>query len=355
MRPFKLLLFEGSAIRAGLETLRREVSDAAKGVAEPLTEGHDGNSASATGDTAHGGPIASQSEDEMRAKKQKPTLIKHLSLLVDFMDQKMADIVSLQQQTEGTQLCQSFCSKTCTTCFETGQLVITSRQSVTGEAERTRRAYRVLHVTGGRSVLNIKGKPTGDNRTAAELFDWSPEGSGQTGQKQVGLHISYSPLILDCCYIDYDGEYYGPKALRFVILEYTGTRAIKTLEIYPAQYDDGFASTRASLLERGTAFAECAGMQECKHRRYNGRTLKDESHKFDQEEVSHDPSAWQRRNSLIARQVRSECVLDQASILGDGRLEFGDGTACETPACGIMESTQISSAKIQRPDIPALT
>ena len=102
-------------------------------------------------------------------------------------------------------------------------------------------------------------------------------------KKASRMTMTKSPLQVDCCYCDYDGELYGVKAVRFVILEYSGKRNIRSLEIYPQHFDEDPQTTEAKLLARGKKYVSCGGIS---HRAYAGRDLADDRTNADIEDVS---------------------------------------------------------------------
>ena len=93
------------------------------------------------------------------------------------------------------------------------------------------------------------------------MFRFSPESAGQTQQRVPASNFKMSPVIVDCLYTEYDGEYYVPKSLRFVFLEYEGTKLIRSLDIYPEHYDADGNGTYQMLLERGQRFVASAAVR----------------------------------------------------------------------------------------------
>lgn len=190
--------------------------------------------------------------------------------------------------------------------FEPGQLVYTGR----GNSVGARRAYRVLYVTRGRSMLNSKGRAGhDDDQLKDRIFEYSSEEAGQTMPRVLGTSNSMTPLLIDCCYTDYDGEYYGPKSVRFVFLEYTGRKDISALDIFPAHFDENAEATRAELLARGRKFVGCAGVS---HKRYSGRSLLDNGRNLLDAHFDH------------VEEVRCECVFDQRYKVDNQMFKFGD-------------------------------
>jgi hypothetical protein len=90
------------------------------------------------------------------------------------------------------------------------------------------------------------------------------------GQGLAGRATNTTPLVLDCFYIDFDGNAHGPRPARFIIPEYMGARDILSLDVHPAQFAPDVEDVRSYLQRRGKRFVETAqGM----HKEYDGRTL----------------------------------------------------------------------------------
>ena len=62
--------------------------------------------------------------------------------------------------------------------------------------------------------------------------------------------------MLDCYYIDCDGERFGPVRTVFKINPYQGEKEIRSLEIYPLKYAKNASELQSHLRTRGLKFCE---------------------------------------------------------------------------------------------------
>ncbi|KAI1748298.1 hypothetical protein F4782DRAFT_551102 [Xylaria castorea] len=111
--------------------------------------------------------------------------------------------------------------------------------------------YRVLQATGGRQSLIPRDK-----------------GKGATFR-------SISDLTIDCFYIDFDGESFGPVASTLHIKPYDDVRSISDLSVYPLSYDRVSYSSKSILqylTDRGRIFAESIKVS---HHYYKGFTVRE--------------------------------------------------------------------------------
>lgn len=196
--------------------------------------------------------------------------------------------------------------------FRPGQLVYTNP----GQVPSSRRAYRVLHVTGGRSIRDIAGNLGVDKdgsepggKLEEDLFRFSPESAGQTQQRVPGITFKMSPVIIDCMYVDYDGEFYTPKSVRFVMLEYEGTKPIRHLDIYPEQYDRTADETYRMLMERGERFVTSAASQ---HRTYSGRAIAE--------------------RNVVVEDISGEVILDHGQMMNSRQQATSGDEFLEEPS-----------------------
>jgi hypothetical protein len=85
-----------------------------------------------------------------------------------------------------------------------------------------------------------------------------------------------TPFVLDCVYIDYDGTKYGPRAKCVALQDYSGLKAIKSLELFPIRFSQETPSDYASLVERGKLYASLRGGVS---KLYKGLTLEEKVEK----------------------------------------------------------------------------
>ncbi|OAX78447.1 hypothetical protein ACJ72_07246 [Emergomyces africanus] len=217
-----------------------------------------------------------------------------LQCLMDFIDSDMQELLNLRYQIRENKL-QKILFEHLWLLFQPGVIVI---------SPNTRfklRAYQVLHVTGGRRIIDI------DNHSKSEGLD-NTDNMNYDIQEGYAVISSRqrSDLVVDCFYMDFNGEMYGPRPQRFVISEFVGERDIISLPIYPpnkAQADEGILQR---LQERGRKFVHCAAGRR---HIYNGATLQewDPGHR--------DTCGFCARKYFVQEQRNSEVIIDHMAAL----------------------------------------
>lgn len=80
----------------------------------------------------------------------------------------------------------------------------------------------------------------------------------------------FSPFMLDCYYLDYDGTRFVPVFHRFTINKFDDIQGVTFLPVYPFEVAvNAGLVTREALIKRGQHFVQCTKI--C-HRHYSGRT-----------------------------------------------------------------------------------
>ncbi|KAL2072396.1 hypothetical protein VTL71DRAFT_11739 [Oculimacula yallundae] len=175
------------------------------------------------------------------------------------------------------------------------------------------RAYRVLHVTGGRPFLDR---------------EWKPPASADIDEpRQANRYTKVSPLRLDCFYIDFDGKFFGPTPHVFEINPYEGKKAIESLEVHPLRFDAERGTVLDMLEKRGRRFVELAHIS---HKRYTGLSLKEPPMFERTEELDSDVVI----DFTMAYQTRSRTDIDKEL---DPPLM--NGGVVETPTRGDRRET----------------
>lgn len=202
-----------------------------------------------------------------------------LELLVQFMDVEMKDILDVRKQIADRTL-QEISFEYLLHLYSPGDLVLSGSSS----QPEARRAYRILFVTGGRPHFEpqpahlAQVHPNNSNPYYSQYeraikvggIDVFPEDSVSQGLQ--GKATKMTPLVLDCFYVDFDGQSYGPLPHRFIIPEFSGRRTIAELDVYPAEFAQDVVNVREILRKRGEDFVKYAqGM----HMEYHGWTLPD--------------------------------------------------------------------------------
>ena len=182
-----------------------------------------------------------------------------LRCLVTFMDTDLKDIYSLQKDIDrGTRKLIAF--DHLWQLFKPGIVVISGKEQ--------KRAYVVLHVTGGRALQR--------ESQFAVARDGAVEGYDVKRREEREAHFAKypktSPFVIDCFYIDFDGTNFGPLPQKFMLTDYDGEVPINSLEVFPIRFDDDPKKTEKSLVRRGRKFVRLADVD---HKFYSGRTLRE--------------------------------------------------------------------------------
>ena len=201
--------------------------------------------------------------DASRAKAERD----HIRCLIDFMDSDMQDIFEVKHQVS-SQTLEEVAFEHLWLLYRPGDLVYTIR---TLENRATYQAFRILHVTGGRPILDIS-----NNSKFNPINDRGFDGESETEEK-IWDTIRSSPLdmtsfIIDCFSIDFDGSKLGPKSRRFIIPTFTGKRKMDALELRPSFTFAHHESLYQEMVERGRRFTQIA---DGTHKRYSGATLRE--------------------------------------------------------------------------------
>ena len=107
-----------------------------------------------------------------------------------------------------------------------------------------------------------------------------------------------NPFTLQCYYVEYDGNRFGPVMHTFSIAPYEGERDITSLEVFPLRFSDMALKVRNDFKKRGELFVEYTSF---KQRYYKGKTI--ENH----------PSGLSIRGDILPRRpeyVESQVVVD---------------------------------------------
>lgn len=170
----------------------------------------------------------------------------HLKLVVDELDNHLSGLLTLRHAIEERSI-RTIRFPWLWHLYYPGDVVVSSMLPY--------QAYRVLHVSGGRSLL------TKSMKRQDRLYG-APDDGDYDGASRV------SPFKLDLIRFDFDGEYYGPCHITFSIKVYDGEKEITDLDVYPIQFAEG--ALRRSLVERGQRFTR---FKDFEHMKYVGWSL----------------------------------------------------------------------------------
>ena len=204
------------------------------------------------------GKEGTKEEDRTRLRDE-------LRCIIKFMDEDMKDIFSVQKGLDdGTRKTIAF--DYLWQLYKPGDVVISRK----GEQKR---AYVVLHVTGGRA-LNNNGQPSTNKEREKIDERWRYLTREQQQEKEAYLakHSKTTPFVVDWFYIDFDGTKFGPLPQKFTLSEYEGELTIDSLEIYPTRFDSDATQTQKTLIKRGKRFVKLA---QGGHKYYSGGTIRE--------------------------------------------------------------------------------
>ena len=250
IRPSQAEIHENQneVIPAGIESVKEEA-------------GADKNTEDTRKDfSAH---IAKEPQVEIAHAKKKRN---ELRCLVDFMDEELQDIFEVQHQIFDHTL-QAIEFEFLWLLFKPGDLILSE---ALGAGKGMAQAYRVLHVTGGRAILDPRDKKA---INAIRDRDWASESETEERAKDtIRSSSKMTPFMIDCFSIDCDGHRMGPKPRRFVISMYSDKRKVTSLEVYPAAFHRDYEDIQKTLISRGRRFVELATGS---HKQYSGSTLRE--------------------------------------------------------------------------------
>lgn len=191
----------------------------------------------------------------------------HLRCLVEFMDTDMQDIFDVKRQV-ADQTLKEVAFEHLWLLYRPGDLVYSTTSP---EESKTCQAYRVLHVTGGRPILDTANK---SKHYVVQSRNWDRESETEENvcDNIRGSHSNVTPFIIDCFSVDFDGDRLGPKPMRLVIPEYSGKRKVDALEVCLSFFHPQYRNVYQTMVERGRRFTQLASRA---HKRYSGMTLRE--------------------------------------------------------------------------------
>jgi hypothetical protein len=189
-------------------------------------------------------------------------LVSEMQCLIDFIDLDLQHLLTIKREVKKRNL-QTISFEHLWICFQPGDFVVSSRD---GSDDRMR-AYQILHVTGGRPILDIENNA--DSETVGNEDSWTPRDRDVYAFMSSRVCTEFS---IDCFYIDFDGTKYGPRPERFTITEFSGKQDMLSLPIYPLQQANISQTQMERLLERGRRFV---AIKNLGHYEYQGSVLQE--------------------------------------------------------------------------------
>ena len=282
LRPFKALIAYKSEIKQALQESELSLNQAETERLPPLgeveilstndtkviTDKQDGNRDKTSRNTENSVKDVNTKSDFDRESPAQVQIRRRdeLRCLVDFMDNDMTDIFRRQDEV-GEQAIDDIAYEHLWLLYKPGDLIFSTSSQ---DDDSMCQAYRVLHVTGGRHVID----PRSNNQyNAASDRGWDSESEGDNEARDAVRNFSsMTPFIIDCFFINCNGQKYGPKSRRIVIPAYKGKRSITSLDAFPAVFHPQYEAVRKALISRGRRFWDLA---PGKHQYYAGPTLRE--------------------------------------------------------------------------------
>ena len=206
----------------------------------------------------------SSTEGEQETRKGDRTRLRdELRCIVQFMDEDMKDIFTVQKGLDDSTR-KTIAFDYLWQLYKPGDVVISQKKE-------QKRAYVVLHVTGGRA-LNRSAQTTVSKEKTDESWRYLTKEQQEEKEAYLAKHAKTTPLVVDCFYIDFDGTNFGPLPQKFTLSEYEGEVAINSLEVYPTRFDNDPKQTEKILIKRGKRFVKLA---QGGHKYYSGRTIRE--------------------------------------------------------------------------------
>lgn len=278
VRPFKYLVYFEKEIRAGYQEIcgrRKSILSSMPGSKRVAASDEATTPTNCLSNDIHSQPESSLEKD-VSARDMALW-----SCVIDFMDNDMRDIFDMRAKAAENALSEiEFGDLWC--LYRPGDLVY-HRFTVGGKSRD--RAYRILFVTGGRSILDTTNRSGENLRDYGDKFKDSFEDLDDrlnVHRNMRGRASGKTPLVIDCFFLDFDGDRWGPRPRRFVIPEFTGLRSIKQLEAVPVRFMPHWADIETDLVNRGRQFVDTAIGT---HRLCTGRGYPDKWLKTSQYEV----------------------------------------------------------------------
>jgi len=215
--------------------------------------------------------LASSEATDLKEQAREQRIRDELQLLVEFMDKDMADIFAMRKQIETPTLrsnLRTIAFEHLWLLFKPGDITL----SYSGPGRNYPQFFTVLQATGGRSLfpsIRTNNMPQSDGNP---IFEDSDSEQREKYVSTLAFSNRVSSFVLDCVYVDSDGFRLGPKAKRFIIPLFAGTKPIRSLEVYPAIFHPEYESIMDRLVKRGKKLVEVSSGS---HRRYSGMTLRD--------------------------------------------------------------------------------
>ena len=264
LRPFKIFVLYEAEIRVALKDLETRWQN--KGESTEMSGRKDEEQKSEASNSRDAGiqnddaTTANVSLDSM-VKTDSFEALKHLRLLVEFLDNDLRSTFNLRKQINAKQDCPIAFSDLWH-LYEHGQEVRTPNPQI--------QVFKVAKFTGGRDLLHESLEFEGPVVPSSCIERQGSEGA----------------FFVECYSYDFNGTQYGPVQTVFEIRRYEGLRDITSLQVYPLWFDSEYPKERNRLARRGEKFLALAGVNKTTHKKYRGISLDEHAEEVSWSNVS---------------------------------------------------------------------
>lgn len=253
-------------------------------------------------------PLTKEETEEEDKRKREKLLLDHLQVLVDFIKTGLTDILELRGKIKRAEI-KTIAFDNLWHLFNPGDVVFVSER--VGDDNDYLRAYRVTCVSGGRQSLHDAAVDTTQKAKS--------ESKGDTSSV-----YKRNKLSLDCYYMDFDGEEFGPMDSVFHLKPYDGEQAITELDVWPVQFDPDHEEKLRQLRERGRRFKDLSHTFT-KHKTYKGLTT------GETEEVHGEVMIDFKTGYMFDREFQG--TLGLLEVTSPTTDETGEHSLCKTRDC----------------------
>lgn len=197
--------------------------------------------------------------------------IEHLELLSKFIETDLAHLLELREKIREGSL-ESISFEDLWHLFNPGDILFTNENG-------HEQLYTAYMVSGGKQRLRNVTRDEIDeirsmqrsHKTTSKLWSRyygiseSEEDDDDRPRMDAAGKGTWTPLVVDCYRMGYDGSYVGPIDALKKISRFVGKKRITDLSIYPLRFHPKADEIAGQLEQRGRRFIQCSG-----HRSYDG-------------------------------------------------------------------------------------
>ncbi|KAI0508927.1 hypothetical protein F5B22DRAFT_658720 [Xylaria bambusicola] len=290
LRPFKMLVYYEKQIRDRAAALEAKFAHATN----TGTEENPANTGNSEDDIAVNGSLAMASDQANRQSDGKDAgplaALLHIRCLLEFLDK---DIGAKKKHLRST-TCEKVTFSDIWYLFQPGEEVID---------QDNKQAYRVLRVS------------TPKHRVISPFTMFHKATSADAEEK---------PAIIDCVYIDFDGEKLGPVTKSFSIPRFDQDKPVENLPIYPLRMVKG-DDYRDRLIERGRMLWDVI---KVKPMYYNGHTIDTKEEADSQVMIDFNEALIHARERNLEWTPKVETISASAEETRAGKIESSCRAAC---------------------------